>query len=62
MIRRISLWYLHTFQIVITRKEAVRLGLKWCKNVYGDGITFHNCRSYWKDENAVWYKVEELEE
>lgn len=61
MIRKIYLWFLHTFSIVITRKEAVRLGLMWRKNVYGYAIIFHNCRSYWKDENGRWYKVEESE-
>jgi hypothetical protein len=61
MIRRIYLYLLHEFEIVISRKEAIRLGLTWRKNNSLDGIQYHKCGSYWKDEKGDWYKVREKE-
>jgi len=58
MIRRIYLYLLHEFEIVISRKEAIRLGLTWRKN---NSFQYHKCGSYWKDEKGDWYKVREKE-
>ena len=61
MIQQIYLWYLRKFSVVITRKEAILLGLEWQSNVHGDFIFLAGCRSFWKDRKGHWYKVEALE-
>jgi hypothetical protein len=61
MIRTLYLWYLRTFWVTISRKEAIRLGLTWRKNIYGDNVNFFNARSFWNDEDGNWYRVYDLE-
>jgi hypothetical protein len=45
---------------VISRLQALELGLEFICNVYGDAINHCNCRSIWVDSKGRTYRVCEL--
>jgi len=45
---------------VISKDEAVSMGLHHTQNIYGDMISKLNCRSIWKDLKGRRYRVKEL--
>jgi hypothetical protein len=45
---------------VISRLQALELGLAFSNNVYGDAINHLNCRSIWVDSKGRTYRVREL--
>jgi hypothetical protein len=45
---------------VITRLQALELGLEFRYNIYGDLINHLNCRSIWVDSKGRTYRVCEL--
>lgn len=59
MIKEVKLWYIRTFKIIST-EQAINLGLKFHRNIYGDEINALNCRSLWIDDVPHFYRVEEL--
>ena len=46
---------------VLTRLQALELGLEFRNNVHGDAINHLNCRSVWADSKGRTYRVNELE-
>jgi hypothetical protein len=45
---------------VISRLQALELGLEFRYNVHGDAINHLNCRSIWADSKGRTYRVCEL--
>jgi hypothetical protein len=45
---------------VITKEQAINLGLSFRRNVYGDEINQRNCRSIWEDIKGSGYRVSEF--
>ena len=45
---------------VISRLQALELGLAFSNNVHGDAINHLNCRSIWVDSKGRTYRVREL--
>ncbi len=45
---------------VISRLQALELGLEFSSNVHGDAINVLNCRSIWVDSKGRSYRVREL--
>jgi hypothetical protein len=45
---------------VISRLQALELGLEFRNNVHGDAIMHLNCRSIWADSKGRTYRVREL--
>lgn len=45
---------------VISRLQALELGLVFSNNVHGDVINHLNCRSIWVDSKRRAYRVREL--
>jgi hypothetical protein len=45
---------------VISRLQALELGLEFSNNVHGDAINVLNCRSIWVDSKGRSYRVREL--
>lgn len=46
--------------IIISSDKARLMNLEFYKNVYGDGINMHNCRSFWSDEYGFLYRCKDL--
>lgn len=61
MIKRIIDWYIRTL-MVISKEKAVRKGLFFRCNIYGDLINKFNCRSFYVDDKKRVYRVNELNE
>lgn len=59
MLRKLRMWYISTF-VVLKYDKAVKMGLSWLKNVYGDEINHTKCRSKWIDDDLIIYRVDEL--
>lgn len=57
--KKIKLWWIRTFNVIST-EQAIKMGLTWKRNVYGDEINLANCRSIWLDEKENSYRVAEL--
>jgi len=60
IIRFLSVCFYHRFIVIKTCEEAIKKGLKFDENVYGDSINIFNCRSFWYDEFDYRYRCEEL--
>lgn len=59
MRREINLWFLRMF-CRVTQEQIDMYDLKHTVNIYGDAITHHNCRSFWRDEKGRVYKSDIL--
>jgi hypothetical protein len=57
---KIKRWWTHRYK-VIHREEAIKMGLKFHSNIYGDLINMYDCRSLWEDDKGRRYRVHELE-
>jgi len=56
---RILLWWIRNF-LIISKEEAILLGLRHLGNIYGDEINIKGCRSIWTDCKLRQYSVLEL--
>jgi hypothetical protein len=59
LLHNLKMLYLSIFK-VITKEQAINLGLSFSCNVYGDEINKINCRSIWEDRKGNAYRVSEL--
>ncbi len=57
--KEIKLFYYRYFK-VLTKVQALELGLEFTSNIHGDAIIALNCRSLWKDSKDRIYRVREL--
>lgn len=53
-------WVIRLLSTTISKQEALKLGLKFDQNIYGDMINNWNCRSIWRDKERNIYRVSEL--
>ena len=56
---KIFFWF-RSFRKVKTVQQAQNMGLIHETNIFGDGINFTNCRSFWKDKYGHTYRCDEL--
>jgi len=57
--KALKLFYYRYFK-VLTKVQALELGLEFSNNVHGDAINHLNCRSIWVDSKDRTYRVLEL--
>lgn len=65
MLKRIltylSLCFYYRFIVIPTKEKAIKKGLSFETNIWGDSINTFNCRSYWSDQYGFIYRCAELE-
>jgi len=62
ILRFLAVCFYHRFVIIKSCDDAIKRGLKFGENVYGDAINTWNCRSFWYDEYNYRYRCAELYE